>query len=182
MPRPDAPPLSSGVDPLGSDWRRASAERAEQAAATIRESVPKAAGGAVAYTKMRLRWSAAKASRETAVANLCKVVSGLLDDEDYANEPRLGEARAAAATVGDRIPSFGTLADQIDDALDALASASPAKRVALQAAAVKAIRDYRPQLLADPMLKELQNTQLGFYPIVDELAAALDSLEAALAG
>lgn len=162
--------------------RLASAERAKQAAATIRESAPRAAGGAVAYAKMRLRWNAAKTSRETAAANLVKVVSGLLNSEDYADEPRLDEARAAAATVGDRVPRFGALEEEIDDALDALASASPGDRVALQARAVAAIRRYRADLAADPMLKELQDTLVGSYPIVDELDAALHSLQAALAG
>jgi hypothetical protein len=163
-------------------WRPASAERAEQAAATIRESAPGAAGGAVAYARMRLRWSAAKSSRETATTNLAKVVSGLLNSEDYADEPRLDEARAAAATVGDRIPRFGALEEEIDDALDALASALSGDRAALQVRAVEAIRRYRADLAADPMLKELQDTQVGFYPIVDELDAALHSLQAALAG
>jgi hypothetical protein len=182
MVQPDVQPPDSGKDlPRDADMQPASVKRAQEAAAIIEASAPRRAGGAVAYAKMRLRWNAAKASHATAAANLVRVVSALLDGEEFADEPRLDEARAAAAMAGGRLPPFGELEGAIDDALDVLASVAGDERSAMQTKAVQAIDRYRAKLEEDPMLRELQYTYLGTYAIVDEVDAALLSLRAALA-
>jgi hypothetical protein len=86
---------------------------------------------------------------------------------------------AAAEAAPDRMPEP---APTIDEAIDAMATSDPGLLDAARKQALDAIKKYRADLDAVPSLKLLQDTAAGKFEIYDRVSAALDELEAALAG
>src|ERR1700735_4493822 len=139
-----------------------STERAALAAIEIAEGTRPVNAGVVAFAKLRLRWSAVQASRAIAVDRLNRVMNQVLDTE-FVDDPVLGEARAKVAAFQERVPAPDRA---LEDALDALSSAGDELQSArARNQALKAIAGYRQALDAEPLLRELQDTEYGSYPI-----------------
>lgn len=155
-----------------------SAERAALAAVEIAEASKPIDTGVVAFAKLRLRWSAVQASRAIAVDRIMQVMNQVLDVE-LAGDPLLGEARAKVAAFEQRIPGPGPA---LEDALDALGNtADELQRARARNQALKAIAGYRQALDAEPLLRELQDTEYGSHRIYDEIMGSLQALETVLA-
>ena len=163
--------------------RVASAERAAAAAAAISSARPSATHGLVDFAKLRLKLSAALQARNTAAVNLQHVCERLLSSGDYDDDPEYSAALMALPAVGNRLPRIDPLADQVQDALDALANVDdPSRRQALLGPVVSAIDSFMAMLDADEMFRTLQETDAGTLPIYDAIAGAVTSLRTALAG
>ncbi len=151
---------------------------AADAAAEIRQAAPSNKVGTVDFAKIRLKWSATRSARQSAVDAMRTVCAKMLEDPDVIADPEFEELQDASARVHELMPD---LPDEIDDLLDAMATTDAAKRAAARAEALAAIKSYRGTLDTVEGLRLLQDLPVGNFAIYDSVVSALTNLETALA-
>ena len=149
---------------------------------TAKDATVSARAGLVGLAKMRLKLQAARSSYDTAVANLELSRDALLNNPQFANDPRSKDPEFLknAAAVAERVPDIETVANDVKQALDDMTNAvAPEARKSLAQQAVESIEKYQAEL-TDPILSVMENTPAGSFPILGVLSGALGDLADAL--
>lgn len=159
------------------------AKRTGEAERTIADSAVSKRAGVVGFAKARLRLNAARSACTTASSNLEMACSALLETPDFADDPRSSDPAtlAVVSTIGSRVPPIDVVADEVEDAIDNMVSATdPGALQKLAEAALQAISRYRSEIDAEPLLTEMEQTDAGSFAIHGAIISALDELAASL--
>ncbi len=163
----------------------ASAKRRAEAAALATASVTPGGLGLVGLAKLRLRLQDARGGFEEAIETLKASCEALLETNDFLNDPRSADPATLAAIAGldRRVPAIGGLADEVQDAMDRMTGATdPAKRATEAQSVLAAIAAFRVRIDAEPLLREMEQTDAGSFAIHGTMVAVLDELADALRG
>lgn len=132
--------------------------------------------------KPRLKLRALESAYELAVGNLEVACRAMLRTEAFETDPMAedSEVQAAIDAIGERVPAFASVSAVVQDTLAKLAKAAAADQAKAVAPALSALATYRKAIDGEPLLREMESSDAGDYPIHSALSTALDELVASL--
>ena len=137
-----------------------------------------------ARTGLKLKVKAVEGAREWAAATLEIACRSMLRTAAFEDDPDADSAEldAIIGAIGDRVPDFTPYGGTIAAALAELerAGANGARKQPLDRAK-KAITAYRAAVDAEPLLREMEDSDAGSFGIHSAIVAALDDLQRDLA-
>ena len=128
--------------------------------------------------KPRLKLLAVESAYELAVGNLEVACRAMLRTAAFETDPMAedNQVQAAIDAVGERVPAFASVSAVVQDTLARLARAAAADQAEAVAPALSALATYRRAIDGEPLLREMETSDAGNYPIHSALSAAVDEL------